>query len=254
MRTWTWVLQTLDFLRKSTVETTTARAVPPSCQWSGWLWKAWQIICTQRTAMWWGLLRCTGDHLYSCWCGGIPLRVGKGPGDRKGSLPCVWGMMLPLPWVLSELKAKNIWEWLMAEDINPFLLVVLLSFIFLYLSPFSSSSFPFSSSFSSLYAVFSLLFSLIFLSLLPDTLKVTFEMRVTHTLRYKCSKGTLCCRRHWWNSVDLNTSVLRHSPYLCPWGARLNPFIWNCYLLSFWDFFFWYHLPSSLMPFDLFSH
>lgn len=139
-----------------------------------------------------------------------PTEGGKCPGDRKGSLPCVWGMVLPLLWVLSELKAKNIWEWLMAKDINPFLLVVFLSFIFQCFSPSSSSSFPSSSSFSSLYAVSSLL--VFFLSLLPDGLEVTFEMHVTHILVYKCSKGTLCCRGHWWNSIALNTSVLRHSP------------------------------------------
>lgn len=147
-------------------------------------------------------------------------------------------MVLPLPWVLSELKPKNIWERLMAEDINPFLLVVLLSFIFQRLSPSSSSLFPSFSSFSSLYAVSSLSLLLFFLSLLPDSLKVTFEMHVTHTLMYECSKGTLCCRRHCRNSIDLNTSVLRRSPWLRPWGVRLNPFIWNCYLFSFWDFFF----------------
>lgn len=98
----------------------------------------------------------------------------------------------------------------MAEDINPFLLVVLLSFIFQCLSPSSSSLFPSFSSFSSLYTVSSLL--LFVLSLLPDSLKVTFEMHVTNTLMYKCSKGTLCCRRHWQNSIDLNISVLRHAP------------------------------------------
>lgn len=162
MRTWTWVLQTSDFLRKSTVETTTARAVPPSCQWSGLLWKVWQIICTQRTAMWWGLLSCIGDHLYSCWSGGVPLRVGKGSDDRKESLPCVWGMVLPLPRVLSELKAKNIWMvnsrrhqpfssccpfFLYFSVFVPILFIFpLLLFLFLSLwSLFSLTLFPFSS-------------------------------------------------------------------------------------------------------------
>lgn len=145
MRTWTWVLQTLGFLRKSTVETTTVRAVPPSCQWSGLLWKAWQIICTQHTAMWWVLHWCFEDHLYSCWSGVIllySLRVGKGPGDGKG-VCLVWGAVLPLPSVMLELKTENMWEWFMSEDMNPFS-VVLWSFIFQYLSPPSPSPFPFS--------------------------------------------------------------------------------------------------------------
>lgn len=124
-----------------------------------------------------------------------------------------------------------------------FFLLSFCPFFFQCLFPSSSSSFPFSSSFSSLYAVFSLLFSLIFLSLLPDSLKVTFEMRVTHTLRHKCRKSALCCRRHWWNSVDLNMSVLT-LPISLLLGSKAKPIHLKLLLISLSGFFFL--IPSLL--------
>lgn len=109
--------------------------------------------------------------------------------------------MLPLLWVLSELKTENMRKWIMAEDITLFLLssgphfsvlIPILSFtlpllLFLFLS---------------LYAVSPFLLLFFFLSLLHDNLKVAFETHITPTLMYKCSKGTLSYRRHWWNFID----------------------------------------------------
>lgn len=130
MRTWMWVLQTSGFLRKSTVETTTVRAVLPSCQWSGLLWKVWQIICTQHTVMWWVALVCLGaacifaEAEESSVHGGWENSLVVGKGSLSGSL-CWRDSATSALGVLRAWDKKYMNDSCQEEEVNSFLLFLL---------------------------------------------------------------------------------------------------------------------------------